>query len=106
MEKLQTEFEKRGFKFLQLWRNNKFALYEVTNAETKDMFYEFIKIKIANESNFRGKHFDKREIYPSDNEWGLNGFTYRHLDAETKEHILNKFHHIVFTDELFNEDSL
>ena len=85
MKKLEKSFTKKGFRYSQMWRNDKFAIYLQENnisSDANDYYfcYEFIKIRIQKEDTIR-KIFGKTvlypagEYYPNDIEWGLHGWT-------------------------------
>ena len=94
MKKLEKSFTKKGFRYSQMWRNDKFAIYLQENDVPSDaadyyFYYELIKIKkrIKTVVLF-GVEIPPSEVYPADKDWGGLGWTFSRLkEAETK---LNK----------------
>jgi hypothetical protein len=41
--------------------------------------YEVIRIRTVRATMVRGKHYPKRQVYPTSAQWGVLGFTYRAL---------------------------
>lgn len=98
MKLLEVVFSKKGFNFTRLWRDEKFALYRLDNTDTKDFFYEFIRIRRAVEAEFHGIILPEQENYPTDKSWGGHGWTYRKLDNKAFLHIVNKFPYLLLSD--------
>jgi len=79
--------------FTQVKRNEKIALYEVS--EDNFIYYELIVIKVnAVCLDFEKRLYsevDFKESYPKSNQWGINGFTYKTLETALKKFdILNE----------------
>lgn len=79
---LPKEFEgrgdARGWKFRQIRRNKKWALYERSRGK-KDVQYELVRVRqFASDKEVNGRflHHIGDEYYPSASKWGLDGFTY------------------------------
>ena len=88
MRLLEQKFISKGFSFVQRKRNNNFAIYLKENNAPVDspsyyFFYEVIKIIKRQAESF--KRFGTlielllRELYPTDNNWGLCGWTFEDL---------------------------
>ena len=82
MKKLEKSFTKKGFRYSQMWRNDKFAIYLQENNVSSDadnfyFFYELIKIKkrIKTVVLF-GVEIPPSEVYPADKDWGAVGWTF------------------------------
>ncbi len=95
--KLSEKFNYRGFRYTQIDRENNCAIYLQENdvpIESKDYFfcYEVIEIKKqkAHSSLIDGKevYYHAKEIYPSDKDWGLSGWTFKNL-SEAKGYFLS-----------------
>lgn len=72
MKTLKTEFDKRGFHYKQIWRDEGYAIYSQTKYRTH---YEVIRIRIAKDYELGGVQIEGGEMYPGDNKWGVDGFT-------------------------------
>lgn len=72
MKTLKTEFEKRGFQYRQIWRDENYAIYSQTKYRTH---YEVIKIRVCEDRILDGREIEGGEIYPGDKKWGVDGFT-------------------------------
>ncbi len=88
MRILEEKIISKGFRFTQIKRTNDFAIYLKENNVNVDspsyyFCYEVIKIRKREAEAF--KRFSKlielplREIYPTDNNWGLYGWTFEDL---------------------------
>ena len=90
MRILEETFISKGFRFTQMKRNDNFAIYLKESNVALDnalyyFCYEVIKIRKREAEAF--KRFGKlielplREIYPTDNNWGLYGWTFKDLKS-------------------------
>lgn len=95
--KLSENFSYRGFRYTQIDRENNCAIYLQGNdvpIESKDYYfcYEVIRIKNqkAHSSVIEGKevYYPAKEIYPSDKDWGLSGWTFKNF-SDAKGYFLN-----------------
>ena len=91
MKKLEKSFTKKGFRYSQMWRNDKFAIYLRENDVPSDaddyyFYYELIRIKKRKNSVVVfGVEFPPSELYPADKDWGGIGWTFFCLkEAERK----------------------
>jgi len=74
-KKLQDSFNKNGFTFEQVWREGDFAIYKQTKQGVNKQWYEAIKITRHNGYKIGGNVIEPSEIYPSNEKWGILGFT-------------------------------
>ena len=90
MRLLEQNFISKGFRFTQRERNDNFAIYLKENNVPIEsplyyFCYEVIKIRKREAESFKpfGKlmHLPLREIYPTDNNWGLYGWTFEELKS-------------------------
>jgi len=88
MRLLEEAFILKGFRFTQRERNDNFAIYLKENNVPIDsplyyFCYEVIKIRKREAESFKrfGKSIELplREVYPTDNHWGLYGWTFEDL---------------------------
>lgn len=75
MIELKKEYRKKGgCEYHQIFKNDRFAIYECTqtfeDGET-DLFYEIFKIRTHQPDRF---HDDEYEVYPSDEEFGIRAW--------------------------------
>ena len=83
MKPLETNFAYKSFLYHQEWRNENFAIYSQW-LNDKLIAYESIRIR-KNKSHERyGKNYEASESYPTDREWGINGFTSKSLTEAEK----------------------
>jgi len=90
MEKLKKEFVKWNFRFKQLERKGKYALYEkfILNppqpikGETNEpsIGFEVIIIQKQKEHERFGQTFPAKELYPSSETWGTYGWTFINMN--------------------------
>lgn len=75
MIELKKGFRKKGgYEYHQLFKNERFAIYECTQ-ETEEgepsVFYEIFKMKVNKPNNIMP---DSYEVYPSDEEFGIRAW--------------------------------
>lgn len=76
---LPLEFNRHGHTYKQLERNDRAAIYSVSGAG-----FELVRIRTAKESKLPGGAIAPfREVYPSDEEFGVHGW-YFMPDEEAK----------------------
>jgi hypothetical protein len=98
MKKLDKEFESAGFKYKQIHREDMYAIYERCYSNNiNKIHYEAIRIQSHNGIIIAGNKIAPSEFYPSNNSWGLHGFTcltkqdaYKRLDRMMSEAAANK----------------
>lgn len=82
--KTLTEYKKNGFdwKIIKRWRN-------IAIAESPGRGFEVIRIQSHNGREIAGKHFDPAEYRPSNEQWGIHGWSYsRFEDAMARFNLL------------------
>jgi len=88
MRLLEKEFILKGFRFTQMEGNENFTIYLKENNVPVDSLsyyycYEVIKIIKRNAESFNRFstqiEMPSRELYPNDNNWGLQGWTFQDL---------------------------
>jgi len=91
MKKLEKSFTKKRFRYSQIWRNSKFAIYLRENDVPSDaddyyFHYELIRIKKRRKAVVMfGTELPASEVYPADKDWGGIGWTFFSLkEAERK----------------------
>ena len=91
MKKLEKSFTKKGFRYSQMWRNDKFAIYLRENDVPSDAadyyyYYELIRIKKRRKAVVMfDRELPASEVYPADKDWGGIGWTFFSLkEAEIK----------------------
>lgn len=82
---LKESFQRKGFTYTLVKREGDKAIYE-QKIEKKQLAYEVIKIRRHDGYTIGGVYIEPSEIYPSDNDWGTFGWTYKKLETA-----LNKF---------------
>ena len=83
VRKLHFPFNRGGFTHELLERDGLVCL--VKRSKPKHWHYEVVKLQIRAPSEFQGRHFPEREKYPSDEEWGIYGFTYLASDLKSAQ---------------------
>lgn len=77
---LKEKFYSKGFNFVQVKRDANKAIYKKF-ASKKNYSYEVIKINRHNGYTLQGTYIEPAETYPGDNQWGMQGFTYKDLES-------------------------
>lgn len=90
MKKLEITFSKKGFKYTQVTRKGKYAIYKQENISIKNPSkrYEVVEIKSHNGYEIGGSKIAAAEVYPGTTQWGTLGWT--HLDLNSAEERFNK----------------
>ena len=105
MIELKKDFRKKGgYEYHQLFKNDRFAIYECTQTFEEgepNVFYEIFKMKVNKPNNIMP---DSYEVYPSDEEFGIRawccsdyGSVVRVFENDIKEDISE---HAKFFDKL------
>jgi len=76
MKTLATLITKKKLTYTQILREGMLAIYSQQDAEGHKLAYEVIKIKSAPAHERGGVAFPAMELYPSDEQFGLNGWSY------------------------------
>jgi hypothetical protein len=74
----------RGFVYRQIARERDVAVYEQTWGGCSDanVCYQVIRIQRKEATTFpSGRSYPPREVYPSSETWGIDGFTLTNKDA-------------------------
>lgn len=77
---LEKTFERKVFKYEQLYRKDNLAIYSQTHRDTGFATYETIIIKNHNGYEIAGVKIEASEVYPSDSQWGIFGWTHQTLE--------------------------
>lgn len=99
MKKLETEFTYKSFRYKQIQREGRFAIYEqwlrdryVVDRLPNDppegdilYGYEVIVIGELEAAWIVDRDYPEREMYPSSEQWGDEGFTYRELSKANEK---------------------
>lgn len=84
MIELPVTFTKKKFLHKQIKREGEFAIYE-RQKEGQSKHYEVVIIRSHNGYELAGNKFPPAEMYPSDSQWGVFGWTRPTLEkAEEK----------------------
>lgn len=89
---LSLQFVSRGTSYRQIWRSKRYAIYE-TIGSASDVHYEVIRV-LKYKKDFYGKTAGD-EYYPSDKDWGKDGWTYITLES-AKDKMRSLDNRIVF----------
>jgi len=81
MKILEKNFTRKVFNYEQLYRKGNLAIYAQKNKETGSATYEVIIIKSHNGYEIGGIKIEPSEVYPSDSQWGILGWTCQTLEA-------------------------
>jgi len=78
--KLTTQFQSNGFDFRQVDRRGDVAIF-LQSRGGRPVGFEVVGIRVAPPRRFPdGRDVPEREIYPSNEHWGLYGFTCKTLE--------------------------
>lgn len=75
-----AEFRQSGFTLTQLKRAGNIALY-VQTKRRQTPAYEIVLLRKHEAYTAFGKEISAGECYPSSEQWGVKGFTYRSIEA-------------------------
>lgn len=94
IQKIKEEFNKSGFNYKMVKRAGDVAIFKQSLINGSYSCYEVIAIKLSEPHPVWNKdcEYDLIECYPSNSEWGKNGFTCMDIGAAEKrlEEILSK----------------
>jgi hypothetical protein len=84
MKTLETTFKQKGWTHTQVQRQGNIAIFERQKEGVKP-HYEVVRIKSHNGFQIPGtdQRSEPAEYYPSENAWGVDGFTIHDLDEAT-----------------------
>jgi len=75
-ERLAKAFTLSGFGYRQIARQGNWAIYEQRWPGSENLCYEIIRIRREEATTFpSGRSYPAREVYPSSEAWGVDGFT-------------------------------
>ena len=80
MKILEKDFTNRDFRYKQMHRDGKFAIYEQTKEGFESKWFEAIVIESHNGYEIAGNVIPPSEMYPNGNQWGDKGFTFHSYD--------------------------
>ena len=96
MKTLDTVVESKGFRYTQVRREGKVAIYEQRLIKGKQLFaYEVIVVQSHNGYELGGNTYPPAEYYPSTNSWGTLGWTYSTIDPEAKKKAVDKMKQVL-----------
>jgi len=76
MKKIDLEYRKNGYIHRQVYRAEGIAIYETISPESgRRLGYEVFEVIKISERLIWGKLISERESPPSNESWGINGFT-------------------------------
>ena len=86
MKRLPEVFQKNGYEHILLWRDSEYAITEARDTDTKKVYFmEAFEIQRHKEKAIGDKLIEARESTPSNEDWGLKGYTvYNMTDAQLK----------------------
>ena len=77
---VDTKFKDNGFTYTQMKREGFITLYAVIHKTGKILGYEVAILTVEPAEKIRGVTYPKRERYPSNEDFGTNGWYYQHLE--------------------------
>ena len=80
MKILEKDFTNRDFRYKQMYRDGKFAIYEQSKEGMDSKWFEAIVIESHNGYEIAGNVIPPSEMYPNGNQWGDKGFTFHSYD--------------------------
>lgn len=86
MKRLPETFMKNSYKHVIIWRDADYAITEVRDEHTNKLYcLEAFEIQKHKETTIKGSLVEAREATPSNEEWGIKGFTVSNMtDAQLK----------------------
>jgi len=76
MKKLAIQYKKNGCHHRQVYRHGDIAIYELTSPETgRVLCYEVFEVQKFKERIIKGSIIYESEGTPSNEQWGIRGFT-------------------------------
>lgn len=90
MKRLPETYMKNSYKHILVWRDSDYAISEVRDEHTNKLYcFEAFEIQKHKETIIKGSLVEARESTPSNEEWGVKGFTTNNItDAQLKIGIL------------------
>lgn len=85
---IETEFFRKHWHHKQVFREGDIAIYKRWRVESNP-HYEVIRVQRQQAREFKGVHYEAAERYPTEGQWGEQGWTYMTIeDALAKSHLL------------------
>lgn len=81
--RIPASFRKNGYDYTQVQRNNNIAVYKQEFDNTL-IGFEVVELKVAEATTLFGKDVPRREVYPSNEDWGTLGFTVKTIGEAIK----------------------
>lgn len=96
---LPAEFIQKGWTHKEVWRDEDIRIFERWKPSSPSHHFEVVRIRHNAERTIGGVKLEASESYPSEREWGTNGFSFQELPlAITKAKTLSShsggIHHI------------
>lgn len=90
MKRLPNTFMKNSYKHQIIWRDTDYAITEVRDEITNKLYcLEAFEIQKHKEVKIKDSLVEARESTPSNEDWGIKGFTvYNMVDAQLKIGVL------------------
>jgi hypothetical protein len=82
---LEKDFIKAGWHFKQIERTGDYAIYSKQYKDHKSICYEAIKISRHDGYEIAGVAIEPAETYPSNEQWGILGFSPSSLQEARKK---------------------
>ena len=89
---LEKNLRKNGFDYEQVWREGDFAIYKQSKEGINKNWFEAIQITRHDGYEIAGTKIEPSEVYPSNEKWGLFGFTCADLPLAQKRIEFMKTH--------------
>ena len=74
MNKLSKELELNGYKYSRIIKGKRYCLYEQRGIANMRCF-ELFEIKVLEPMELNGKHYEEREVFPKDEDFGYSAWT-------------------------------
>lgn len=87
MKLLETTFNKNSYTHEIIWRDSDYAITRLTDQDSgKFVCYEAFRIRKKKDTKIGNRFIPASEMTPSNEEWGLYGYTTR-TEAQAKQKI-------------------
>ena len=80
IKQINAEFKDNGFTYKQIKRDGLVTLYAVVSKSGKVLGYESAILTVKPAEQIRGVMYPARESYPSNEEFGLRGWSHQRLE--------------------------
>jgi len=85
MNILPEKLRKNGFAYTLILRKGQSAIYRQQVTE-KLAYFEVFIIQVKPEQNLFGRYYPEREVFPSDNVFGISAWSFRNFDDALKRY--------------------